>query len=76
MLESSQAAGLVLEVAMVATSGDLAWLETTDGQVFRLPDSLFDWAKTTVAVALGMANPFPESVEFGVVGGRPYAQIL
>jgi hypothetical protein len=76
MLESPQAKGLVLCVARVTTAGDLAWLETTHGEIYQLPDSLFGWAKTTVAVALGMANPFPSEVEFGVVGGRPYAQIL
>lgn len=76
MLESPQAKGLALEVARVATAGDLAWIETVDGQVFRLPDSLNDWAKTVVAVALGMVNPFPSSVEFGIIDGRPYAQML
>ncbi len=76
VLESTQATGLVLDVARVATAGDIAWLETTDGQVLRLPDSLFGWAKTTIAVALGMANPFPSKVEFGIVGGRAYAQII
>lgn len=76
ILESPQVKGLVLDVAHVATAGDLAWIETTDGRTFRLPDGLFGWAKTAVAVALGMANPFPSPVEFGIVGGRSYAEIL
>jgi hypothetical protein len=76
LLESPQATGAILEIARVATAGDFAWLETTDGQVLRLPDSLYGWARTTVAVALSMANPFPAKVEFGVVGGRAYAEVF
>lgn len=56
--------------------GDLAWIHTTDGRTFRLPNDLCGWARTTVAIAVGMANPFPSPVEFGVIDGRPYAQIL
>lgn len=82
LLESQQAKGLLLHVARVATapagaSGPaLAWIETTEDQILRLPESLVEWAMTTVAVALTMANPFPSEVEFGIVDGRAYAEIL
>lgn len=76
ILESPQAHGHILEVARVAIADDLAWVETTDGHVLRLPESLHDWAKTAVAVAVSMANPFPSKAEFGIVAGRAYAQIL
>lgn len=81
-IESPQAKGIVLDVARVATapagpgSDPLAWIETRDGRVFRLPEVLFAWASTTVAVALSMGNMFPSEVEFGIVDGHPYAEIL
>ncbi len=82
VLESPQAKGRVVEVARVATapatagSEPLAWIETADGRAFRLPDSLREWASTALAVALTLDNPFPASVEFGLLAGDDYAEIL
>lgn len=82
ILESQQAKGRIIHVARVATtpgdeaSGAMAWIETPGGEVLRLPESLFDWAYSTVAMALGVGNPFPAQVEFGILDGRAYAEIL
>ena len=82
MLESPQAKRTVIDVARVATtpgdgpSGPMAWIETQAGEVLRLPDLLFAWAYDTVAIALGVGNPFPAQVEFGILDGSAYAEIL
>jgi hypothetical protein len=78
--------GRVLEVARVAyaptpAGPDLVWLETTDGQLLRLPPGLHAWAHDTVAVVLGMGGnvevrAFPMRIEFGILDGRPYAEML
>lgn len=82
ILESPQAKGTVVDVERVATtpgdgpSSPMAWIETPAGEVLRLPESLFDWACDTVAIALGVGNPFPAQVEFGILDGRAYAEII
>ncbi len=84
VLSRSSETGLVLEVARIATRipmEPLAWIETTDHEILRLPAALHAWAFDTVALVLaGGGNDevemFPTKVEFGVLDGRAYAELL
>lgn len=58
----------VLPTAVVEFAGEF--------QLCRLPLELAPWAFDCVALANGLANPFPSEVEFGVLNGRVYAQLL
>lgn len=54
-----------------------ATAETDEGpKLYRLPQSLGDWAFTCVAGASQGMNPFPERVEFSLLDGRYTADIL
>jgi serine/threonine-protein kinase len=78
--------GLVLEVRWAAIrhpdapQKEFAYIETTGGSVFRLPDALFAWAFEIGAVVgpggIGGVQTFPAQVEFGILRGRMYAEIL
>jgi hypothetical protein len=76
--------GLVLNVQRVATRlpmEQLAWLETTEGDLYRLPPELFPWAFDVVAMVLAkggnaQARLFPTRINFGIINGRAYADIL
>jgi hypothetical protein len=76
--------GRVLDVQRVATRlpmEQLAWLETTDGELYRLPPQLFAWAFDVVALVLShggnqQARLFPTRIDFGIVNGRAYADML
>ncbi|MEA2633808.1 MAG: hypothetical protein QOH92_575 [Chloroflexota bacterium] len=76
--------GRVLNVQRVATRlpiEQLAWLETTDGELYRLPPQLFAWAFDVVAMVLArggnqQARLFPTRIDFGRIDGHAYADIL
>jgi hypothetical protein len=80
--------GLVLEVAAVGvdgagvTTGEGApYVRCTDRRTFRLPESLRPWASTLVSVHLahrqaGNRSMFPCRIEFGVLNGGAYAELL
>jgi hypothetical protein len=78
--------GRILEVSRVAVAptpfdATLGWIETTDGQLYRLPDGLLQWACGIVTIVLGLGGNeavqmFPSKVEFGILDGRAYAEIL
>jgi hypothetical protein len=84
VVSSPSASGLVLNVQRVATRlpiEQLAWLETTDGDLYRLPTQLFAWAFDVVAMVLAhggneQARLFPTRIEFGILDGNTYADIL
>jgi hypothetical protein len=60
------------------TPGGTPWLETVDGQAYRLPASLASAVYDLVALSLGMgaarSGMFPSRMEFGIINGRAYAQ--
>lgn len=84
VLGNSSETGLVLEVARIATRipmEPLAWIETTDKDILRLPAELHPWAFDTVALVLAAGGNaeiqmFPTKVEFGVLDGIAYAELL
>ena len=45
-------------------------------ELCRLPFSLSEWAEMTVAMAHSGMNSLPLKVEFGILNGRPYAEML
>lgn len=87
-IASERETGRILEVAAVGIDGaglftgaEPAYVRCTDGKTFLLPESLRDWATTVVTthlVHLKEGNPslFPCRIEFGVLGGRAYAELL
>ncbi|WP_144514837.1 hypothetical protein [Bacillus pumilus] len=53
----------------------VATIKDSEGKVaaYRLPSALADW----VAFNMGLGvNVFPSDVEFGIIDGRPYAEVL
>jgi hypothetical protein len=81
-LSSERETGVVLDISRVVVTREhqpFAWIETTDGSVFRLPSGLMDWAVATVALVLEKGGNdafglFPAPVEFGILNGHPYAE--
>ena len=45
-------------------------------QLCRLPVALSEWTFGCVSTAMSGHNPFPSEVEFGVLDGRTYAELL
>lgn len=88
VIASERETGLVLEVAAVGIDGaDLltdtepAYVRCTDETTYRLPESLRDWASTLVTMHLahrqvGHESMFPCRIEFGVLNGGAYAELL
>jgi hypothetical protein len=76
--------GLVLTVQRVATRlpiEQLTWLETADGELYRLPPQPFAWAFDVVAMVLAQGGNqqallFPARIDFGIIDGRACADIL
>lgn len=57
------------------------YIETTDGTIFKLPTSLYGWADNTIHLVLGLGGNdvvkvFPTEIEFGIINGRAYAEML
>lgn|GEM_PF-6530811 len=74
-----------LDVAAVGIDNPMStshpYLRLTDGTVYRLPDPLRDWAVPLVAVhqhhrSSGNLSMFPCHIEFGVLDGGVYAELL
>ncbi|MGM0817434.1 MAG: hypothetical protein ACQEUO_18355 [Bacillota bacterium] len=66
----------VLSLGVIGThSAGMVPVEDSEGKVaaYRLPSALADW----VALNMGLGvNVFPSDVEFGIIDGRPYAEVL
>jgi hypothetical protein len=45
-------------------------------QLCRLPIALSEWTYGCVNMAMSGRNPFPSDVEFGVLNGRTYAELV
>lgn len=56
----------------------IATIRQEDGSavVYRLPYQLDDWAQSSMVMSLGGSNLFPSDVEFGMIDGRVYVDIL
>lgn len=88
VIASEREAGLVLDVAAVGVDGaglvtgtEPAYVRCTDEKIYRLPESLREWASTLVAMHLshrqaGHPSMFPCRIEFGVLNGGAYAELL
>lgn len=88
VIASEHETGLVLDVAAVGVDGaglvtgaEPAYVRCTDAKVYRLPESLREWASTLVAMHLahrqaGHPSMFPCRIEFGVLNGGAYAELL
>ncbi|WP_040786160.1 hypothetical protein [Nocardia pneumoniae] len=81
--------GLVLDIATLSIHNPLAgpgeitypYIRCTDHRVLRLPEPLHRWATETIALehathAAGAPPLFPGQVEFGILDGIMYAEIL
>ncbi|WP_227997834.1 hypothetical protein [Nocardia australiensis] len=81
--------GLVLDVATIGLGNPLAlpgestqpYIRCTNHTVLRLPDPLHDWATTVIATththrAEGWPPIFPGQIEFGILDGAMYAELL
>jgi hypothetical protein len=77
LLETDGKAYDVLSVGLLQDNTPIATIKK-DGKarVYRLPSELFDWVFTTVGMSQMGMNPFPVQVEFGIIEGRHYAEIL
>jgi hypothetical protein len=88
VIAAEQETGLVLDVAAVGIDGaglltgtEPAYVRCTDEKTYRLPESLREWASTLVAMHLahrqaGNPSMFPCRIEFGVLNGGAYAELL
>lgn len=82
---SAKDTGMLLDVAAVgidqpATIGR-PYLRLTDGTTYQVPDPLTEWAITLIAVhqqhrATGNETIFPCQIEFGILHGTMYAELL
>ena len=50
--------------------------ENGQTKMYRLPLDLAEWVETAISLAMSGMNAFPSNVEFGIVEGRHYAEIL
>jgi len=85
---SSGQTGVALDVAAVGFAGDghmsddkPAYVRLTDGSVKLLPEGLRPWARGVIASNLdlreaGEASMFPCRIEFGIINGEAYAEVL
>ena len=88
-LKSKGERGRVLHVDKLGSLGDGAaffnntgalYVETTDADIYRLPPELAPWATDLISyvVANGgrKSGMFPTDIEFGMLDGRIYAELL
>jgi hypothetical protein len=86
---SDKHTGLVLDIDTLALHNPLplagedthAYIRCTDGTTYRLPAALQDWATTVIAAhyahkAAGKPLIFPGQIEFGILHGTVYAELL
>ncbi len=86
---SDKHTGLVLDIDILALHHPLplagedthAYIRCTDGTTYRLPAALQDWATTVIAAhyahkAAGKPLIFPGQIEFGILDGTVYAELL
>ena len=50
--------------------------ENGKGKVYLLPNELLGWALEAVAMSNMNMNAFPSEVEFGILDGKCYAEVL
>ena len=79
---------VTLDVAAVGFAGDgcisdgkPAYIRLTDGSVKLLPEGLRPWARGVIASNLdlrtaGETSMFPCRIEFGIINGEAYAELL
>ncbi|WP_433759516.1 hypothetical protein [Nocardia sp. CA-135398] len=86
---SEKDTGLVLDIAAVGLHNPLglageptyAYVRCTDDTTYRLPAPLQEWATSMIAVnhvhrAAGHQSLFPGQIEFGILNGGMYAELL
>jgi hypothetical protein len=82
-VSSAKDTGLVLDVAAVGIDDPAApaYVRCTDGQTFRLPEPLYEWATALIDAhhklrVAGNPSMFPIQIEFGTLDGGMYAELL
>lgn len=84
-ITSADETGLVMDIAAVGhyaiDQGNYAYVRTTDGTTWRLPEALTDWALHSIGANLvaneaGATSMYPCPVEFGILDNRPYADYI
>ncbi|NMH69915.1 hypothetical protein HF072_14090 [Bacillus sp. RO3] len=79
-LKSTSEKGAVYEVLSVGTHGNktpIATIKEGNGaKAYILPEELKGWALNFLMLSADGVKMFPTSVEFGIINGRPYAEIL
>ncbi|MFQ6398806.1 hypothetical protein ACLMAJ_35880 [Nocardia sp. KC 131] len=86
---SARHTGMVMDVVAIGLADPLAaadettrpYIRCTDNTIFRLPKPLHDWAFTVITAtdAHGAARHpamFPRQIEFGILDGTMYAELL
>ncbi|WP_028478420.1 hypothetical protein [Nocardia sp. CNY236] len=81
--------GLILDIAALEIYSPLSgadglgypYIRCTDHRVLRVPEPLHQWAADTIALeharhATGARPLFPGQVEFGILDGTMYAEVL
>lgn len=67
----------VISVGMVQNGIALITIKQNgDAVAYRLPPELMQWAQSAVGMAMSGMKAFPAKVEFGILKGRCYAEIL
>ncbi|MFJ9369935.1 hypothetical protein ACIRRA_36725 [Nocardia sp. NPDC101769] len=84
-IASAREKGMILDVAALGRhdplGADIPYLRATDGWMFQLPEELREWATGVIGGNLhnleaGYPSEFPRRIEFGVLDGRVYAEML
>ncbi|WP_100489245.1 hypothetical protein [Sporolactobacillus pectinivorans] len=80
ILKSTKDKGMiyrVLSVGLVNQKHVIITIET-HGEVlaYRLSNNFKDWVENSMLLAQQDFNPFPADVEFGILDGRYYAEII
>jgi hypothetical protein len=80
-LLTQQVEGVVYEVLSVGMHGGtrtpIATVKEGDKAVaYVLPIELNGWVENMMLLSMDGVKMFPEKVEFGILNGRPYAEIL
>ncbi|MFE3795600.1 hypothetical protein [Nocardia tengchongensis] len=85
MVASPQQTGMILDVAAIGihdpAGADTLYLRATDGARYQLPEQLRDWATGMIGANLitlqaGEPSAFPRRIEFGILDGHMYAEML
>lgn len=83
IISTPRQTGNIINTAKVGTNPkrDVFWLIATDETLYRIPEQLWDWAYDLIVMVLvhggnNEIHVFPCKIEFGILRGQYYAQML